>query len=546
MSKEEKRLFAQAKHLLNSGKVQPAAQLLESIGMQREAITALENSGFIHDAAKILMRMQRHNRAGVVYARHAMWDKAAECFKMANMPLEVAKCYREAGNFQSAAEHYEKAEKFEDAADCYLEKGNLHRAAKLYGIADKKDKALELYNQIAQNAGNLASLDLGDSEIKIIMDHLSEGNTDSHLADIIVSKNKLTDIIRHLVGKGMVKQASDLYLRSTHDIGPLLINEISYSDPSAEHLAQVFINVANYGYAGMLFERIASFERAGEAFEKAEDYNRAAYCYERAGLNSKAYDMKDRQGSIKKKSSAGKTTAPNNNGPRFSLTSVTEAPDEQATQMIDSTKFNPDKDHTIKVDPADVGTPPPSQSATKARETSSVHLASLDETEDETADESSDALAKIKIDDARALFHQSQAFSELDYVQRNTLWDLGVTQMYEPGNVILDYDQLPSGLYVILSGQVQANRKNGLQEYNLDTMKEPDSFGELWLIAELPTSVQFVALSSCRIHMIDRSQFKDLLDKDATLARKLYKRFTQILLNRLVTSQDYWRNLRAS
>ena len=85
---------------------QPGARILEQLNMPREAIQALEDAGLIHEAAKILMRMQRANRAGVIYARHAMWDNAAQCFKLANMPLEVAKCYREAGNLPLAAEYF--------------------------------------------------------------------------------------------------------------------------------------------------------------------------------------------------------------------------------------------------------------------------------------------------------------------------------------------------------------------------------------------------------------------------------------------------------
>src|SRR5690606_19746011 len=98
LSRRERGLYTQAEILLKQGKVMPAARILEQINMPREAIQALEDHGEIHEAANILMRMQRQNRAGVVYARHGLWADAAKCFQLAKMPLEAAKCYRESGD----------------------------------------------------------------------------------------------------------------------------------------------------------------------------------------------------------------------------------------------------------------------------------------------------------------------------------------------------------------------------------------------------------------------------------------------------------------
>src|SRR5690606_39370166 len=76
LSRREKGLYTQAEILLKQGKAMPAARILEQINMPHEAIQALEDHGEIHEAANILMRMQRQNRAGVVYARHGMWADA--------------------------------------------------------------------------------------------------------------------------------------------------------------------------------------------------------------------------------------------------------------------------------------------------------------------------------------------------------------------------------------------------------------------------------------------------------------------------------------
>ena len=102
----------------------------------------------------------------------------------------------------------------------------------------------------------------------------------------------------------------------------------------------------------------------------------------------------------------------------------------------------------------------------------------------------------------------------------------------------LTYNDEPKGVYVIVQGSVSCYRVvNGKESY-VDQMGESESFGELWLLADQPTAVRFVAAKNTRIRVVGRDTFNDLLDKDGLMARKLYKRFTMRLLKRLLKPQN--------
>ncbi len=145
-----------------------------------------------------------------------------------------------------------------------------------------------------------------------------------------------------------------------------------------------------------------------------------------------------------------------------------------------------------------------------------------------------------------AAFHRSKFFADLDYRQKNKLWEIGKTQQLKADETILSYNDEPSGIYVILSGTVSCYKLVKDRDTYVDRMGEAESFGELWLLADQPTTVKFVASTATSIHIIDRTAFNDLLDSDGSIARKLYKRFTMRLLKRLLKPQNPNKNQNAS
>ncbi len=584
----EKKLYQESQRYLEEGKIAAGARILEQLNMPREAIQALEDAGLIHEAAKILMRMQRHNRAGVVYARHGMWENAAASFKQANMPLEVAKCSREAGNFAVAAEYFEKVGRYEDAGDCLEQVGDFHRAARLFSTAGQRQRAMFLYNKLAAAAQNLAVIEFRDEEVDQIVDYLGDGHTEAGLADVAVTRNKLNDVILNLVSKGLVKQASEIYLRATTDIGPMLMAEVNYQNRSASSLAEVFQNVSSFHYAGMVFERMSAFDKAGEAFEKAEDFERAAYCFERSGQEPKARMLKEKSKLMPYKGKAGSSnfalsdvasqanafgsvtdgestavlevgrsgrqTAGPSLPPRklsmppppvaraqgsFSMAFDEEAPDDPTSRIVapvagEETSWKPISETQASRPPLPV----------------SGHDGGFDGEGDQapTLPPPSPRLAAAPgtLDDGRAAFHKAKFFADLDFDQKNRIWNIGLTLNFEADQTVLTYNDEPKGVYVIIQGSVSCYKQVSNKEAYVDQMGEGESFGELWLLADQPTAVRFVATKATKIRVVGRDSFNELLDKDGTIARKLYKRFTMRLLKRLLKPQNPTKNQAAS
>lgn len=559
LSRNDRRICAQGRKLIAEGNLTQGAQLLESIGLTREAIDVLEKNNKIHEAAKILLRMQRPGRAGVIYARHAMWADAAQCFRLAHMHLEVATSAREAGNFAMAAEYFEKVQKFEPAAECYLECKNYHRAAKAFVSAGNRERAMEVYEKLCLDSEQLAKVEFRDSEIRMIKEFLEDGHASTALADILAARNHLADVVKSLIKKGKSREAGDLYVRSTSDIGPQLMADVNYADQSANNLAQMFLDIAKFSYAGMVLEQMGVFDRAADAFEKAEDFERAVYCLERAG------GQKDRVKALRLK--LQQTPKPPTAKPKanaFALgednsktseqeepTQLNPAPGMTGFQTPPETAAAPDRHIEKRVIEAPPPPSPPSPPPAVPETPKAIFSLSAAEDSHRFENPSIQKPAPhaeqlfteiptelIKADEARSAFHRSMFLEVLDFEQRNKLWALGEVVKFANDDVILDFDDEPTGLYTVLVGSVRCFRRNADSVYEIDEIAESSSFGELWLLMEMPTSVRFVAGRDCRLHIIKREDFNGLLDRDGAIARKIYKGFTKILLQKLITPRN--------
>ena len=127
---QTQRRYAHAVSLIERGQVVEGAHELEAIGLQRPAIDALEKAGLIREAAEVLIRLDRPNRAGVVCARNGRYLDAAHYYLKANMPSEAADCLVLTGShdpnlFAQAAQLYQKAGKLEEALRSLVKAGKL-------------------------------------------------------------------------------------------------------------------------------------------------------------------------------------------------------------------------------------------------------------------------------------------------------------------------------------------------------------------------------------------------------------------------------------
>jgi len=540
LTRLERKLLAESKQLLALGKITPAARILEQLNMPREAIQMLEDNGLIHDAAKILMRMQLSNRAGVVYARHGMWEHAAQCFKMANMPLEVAKCSRELGQTEVAGEYYEMAGRFAEAAECFERAGGLHKAARLFGQAGLPLRQMAMYQKLTASSATMHTVEFDDHEVQQIADFLKEGPVDLPLAALLGRRGRLSEVILQLAAKNKHREAAEYLLAAASDLGPQLIAAVNYQDASAPALAELFNSVASFGYAGMVYERLNSFDRAAMAFEKAGDLTRAAYCYERAGRGAEALMLRNKgkpsalpqgRGQLGKTSAfsladlPSRSPAPNGLGPQESAAAASSEQVDAATVIVAAPAVA-------------VVTGVASAASTNApvKMAPSLSASIVPKQEELTLPQTDASPQAALLNPKYGLFALDKvAFcADLDAGQRSKLWAIGSILNFRADDTILTYDGDARGLYIIISGSVSCYRKNAGKESYVDQIGEFESFGELWLLADQPTAVRFVATKPSQVCLIERSAFNQLLDRDGSIARKLYKRFTMRLLNRLL------------
>jgi tetratricopeptide (TPR) repeat protein len=114
LRREDRAVYKRGEELLQQGQLIPAANIFESIGFSRKAIDILEGAGLIDDACAVLIRMNSIGRAGVIYERNKMFEKAARCYTDAQQHEQAGKAFmkltkKDFRYFNSAAESFAKA-----------------------------------------------------------------------------------------------------------------------------------------------------------------------------------------------------------------------------------------------------------------------------------------------------------------------------------------------------------------------------------------------------------------------------------------------------
>lgn len=497
----QRRIFRQAKALIASKNFVGAAQLLESIERQREAISLLENNGLIKEACNMLLRMHLPHRAAMIYQRHGAWKNAADCFELARQPAEVARCAREYGDFTRAAKNYQVAGMAEEAANCLFATGDLRAAALLCAFHHLEERAIEIYNKFAEQTPNIKLIEFSEEELGFIRRYLAMGLLDKRFADSLARGNKILDVVTEFIQKGKTQEAADVYLRATADLGPHLIALTHLTDEQSAILADMFWVAANYEYSGMVYERMKEFAKAGEAFAECEDFGRAAYCYERAGMHAAAAQMHAKHGGA-------------SNAYRKRPEPASAA--ERANPFV-LMETNASRTLTKPVDDAEV-----------FENENTVVMGKEEFVMPQD-------LVQPVASENRLSFHRAQFIEDLDYQQKNQIWEIGTVKRFPRGATILDMNDEPPGVYFILAGRVGVIKQNQLKP---EVMMPPATFGEFWLLVDHPSQVRFVAESDCELLLVERAAFTDLLDKNGTIARKLYKRFTKRLLDRFLTPRN--------
>tara|TARA_B100001094_G_C18150989_1_gene783669 strand:- start:243 stop:1901 length:1659 start_codon:yes stop_codon:yes gene_type:complete len=502
LQKHEKRLYQQALKLAKEKEFISAAQIMESIGMLREAVDLLEFNGLIDQACNALTRNGHHQRAAVVYSRHKKMKEASICYERVQLFGKAADAAKKSSDIARALRLYEINNNYKEAADCHIELGEFAKAAKLLVKNGFHNDALQLYPTILQNTPKLVKGCFDIDEVDIVQKHYVEGDGPVELCDILISEERAIGTIVSLIKSERFERAKEFYLRSVSNLGPDLLAIESFDIKQSRMLADLLSGVSNFKYAGFIYERLNDFEKAGKAFETADEFERAAHCYERAGDKKSAITMRCRI------AETGSQT------PIKDEISITNPFQMDLADTAMETK--PDASKVLK----NIAEPNELEAATIIH----TNLPSINNSLE----------VNLKVEN----FNKSKFCQPLEPQERESLWKIGDVISFDKGEIIIDVNEEPSGVFFILEGDINLYRIIEEKLRKIDVMTAPGSFGEFWLLIELKSSVRFEANSPSTLLKIERMQFNNLMDKNGTIARKIYKAFTSRLTEKLLTKDN--------
>lgn len=389
---QEQQIMKRSRSLAKQGRYRQASQLLEQMGLHREAISMLEDANLIDDAATMLMKMRLPNRAGVVYARHRHWSKAAACFKQAGLPIDAAKCLRECNQHGEAAELFLEAGKHDDAAACLAAAKNWQAAGRLYLKLGHKEKALKSYEALV-SADDKSAHTFEPMELDFMQEAIEAGFSNANFLAQLSRSGRAMEMVRLFLEKGEIKKALQFYQQSPTDLGPLLMSEVNLQSKQAAHLAALFREADQHRYAGMVYEQMGDFSSAAQSFEHCNEFERASYCWNRAGDRNQA-----------KLAAAKKGTA----HPKIEGLSAVQNPKSSLQAGVFAIEAN----------------------TTQAQQEPTVA-------------------------NDRVIFNTCVLFEGLDSQQLQKIWNVVTMEVVNPGTSIYAKSDKPRGIYIVMDGVVE-------------------------------------------------------------------------------------------
>ena len=118
-------------------------------------------------------------------------------------------------------------------------------------------------------------------------------------------------------------------------------------------------------------------------------------------------------------------------------------------------------------------------------------------------------------------------------IECNKIWNIGETLNFSKGDTILSAKEKAKGIYVVLSGSVAMS----MNDKPPVTFKGGDYFGEFGSLADVVYHHTYSTLEVCTICLIKTDELEDLMEEDGSIARKVYRIFTQELIKRLSEEQ---------
>ena len=149
--------------------------------------------------------------------------------------------------------------------------------------------------------------------------------------------------------------------------------------------------------------------------------------------------------------------------------------------------------------------------------------------------EVADALAQARVEQlTKVPFFEGLTTEALEMIA-----DVTREESYARGPRIFQYGDLGDKLYILVEGKVRISREvGGMGEEALAVLGPGDIFGEMALLDEAPRSADAVAHESCRLLVITKDAFDDLLFLHKDLAYEVLWSCVRMLGGRLRETND--------
>jgi CRP-like cAMP-binding protein len=126
-----------------------------------------------------------------------------------------------------------------------------------------------------------------------------------------------------------------------------------------------------------------------------------------------------------------------------------------------------------------------------------------------------------------------QALGRLTDAQRDRLLELAEYVTAEAGSVIIEEDQRPAGIVLLLEGTVRIEKNHLGGRIPVDELSAGELLGEISYLLDSGATVSVVADDDVRLALISREVLDGLLDADPAFAGNLFRSWAEVLARRL-------------
>ncbi len=310
LKKEHRRnLRREIRQLRRDGDLQGVGQRYEALGDTNAALDAYRHGGCHAEAADLLLREGKRERAREAAAEGQVWSVYAEICKQDGDLVEAAVAYQRDGQYYAAARSYEEAGKRFEAARCYSAAGMEYNAAQLLmdGEGRRTAEALEaaIRSSLEQVRGTSMSVDMVAAVRRAAQLWLAEDQAERayRLAvdseqwevaapiarDYLEPEPAMADVCvragAYLAAAEICKKLGDTRQEALYRA------EHFQSHDSASEAAHWFETAEEWSQAADEWAACGEPRRAAELYEKAKQYHLAAKMYGEAGDETKCRDM---------------------------------------------------------------------------------------------------------------------------------------------------------------------------------------------------------------------------------------------------------------